>query len=65
MARTVTVELTLQDVQVLRGLIIADAKRHNFRDWMPRSTWPSRMVRMHPVAVKIRRASEELRNGSR
>jgi hypothetical protein len=53
MARTAHVELTLKEVQVLRRLIVEEAKRLGHSTYQRAKDEPSKLRRLHSVARKI------------
>jgi hypothetical protein len=53
MAKTVTVELTLKDTQILRRLIIEEAKRLGYDGYQRLSEQPPNLRRLNTVANKI------------
>jgi len=60
MAKKVTVELTLVDVQILRRLIVEEFKRVNPSGaYQHEVDYPNRLKRMRPVARKIWEARQE------
>lgn len=63
-AKTVTVELTLLDCQVLRRLIVDEAKRLNIDNYQRNAEMPPKLRRLRPVASKIWEARQSF-NGVR
>ena len=63
-AKTVTVELTLLDCQILRRLIVDEAKRLNIDNYQREAEMPSKLRRLRPVANKIWEARQSF-NGVR
>jgi hypothetical protein len=59
MPKTVTVELTLVDVQVLRRLIYEEGRRLGLINYQYESEWPSIAKRMRPVSRKIWEARQQ------
>lgn len=51
--RTVTVELTKKELQVLRRLVIDEYTRLRLFTYQRESEWPSKAKRMRSVAKKI------------
>lgn len=63
MPRTISVDLTRKDLQVLRRLIVDEARRldpDRMRDVSPQRLWPSKLRRIMPVARKIWHARQAI-----
>lgn len=58
-AKTVTLELTKLDLQILRGLIVREAQKLGAGRYQRRIDEPSALRRLHSVADKIWTARQE------
>lgn len=60
MAKTVTVNLTKKDLQILRRLIVQEAMRNNYNKYQRRSEMPVGLRNLDTVARKIWEARQAI-----